>query len=61
MLHIDGETSCPSLLDGFGVNSPKMCFVALTASWLAEIWCHEDFSRKSHGTSTVMQMERGVK
>jgi hypothetical protein len=30
-------------------------FFAWTTLWLLEIWCHEggDFSRKSHGTSTV--------
>jgi hypothetical protein len=32
-------------------------------SWPREIWCHEDFSRKSHGTSTVSDADgkRGVK
>ena len=44
---------------GFVVSPPRKCciifLVAWTALWLREIWCHEggDFSRKSHGTSTV--------
>jgi hypothetical protein len=42
------------LICSFVIDSPKMCFPALTASRLREILCHEDISRKSHDTSMVM-------